>query len=95
MSTTETSRPAQAARTERPTGRPTGRPPAPTSDARPARAERAPRRRTVARHARCALAGALLAVVAIAALSSYAAQGIADARQAALDRASSHVSAPR
>lgn len=61
-----------------------------------ARAERASsRRRTVARHLGCALAGTLLAIVAIAALSSYAAQGIADARQAALDHARSHVSAPR
>lgn len=60
-----------------------------------ARAERAPsscpaRRLTVAQHLRCAVAGTLLAIVAITGLSSYAAQGIADARSAALCQA--HIS---
>lgn len=55
----------------------------------------APRRRTVARHLRAALIGTLLAIVAISGLSAYAAAGITDARQAALDHARSHVSAPR
>lgn len=49
----------------------------------------------VARHLRAALAGTLLAIVAISGLSSYAAAGIADARQAAADRARSQVSVPR
>ena len=62
---------------------------------RPARAERAPSRRTPARHLRCALAGALLAIVAISGISAYAAHGIADGRQAALDHARSQVSVPR
>lgn len=56
-----------------------------------ARAERAPsRRRTVAQHLRCAVAGTLLAIVAITGLSSYAAQGITDARSTALCQA--HIS---
>lgn len=52
-------------------------------------------RTTARRHLRCALVGTLLAVVAVTGLSAYAAQGVADARQAALDRAHSQVSAPR
>lgn len=49
------------------------------------------RRRSAARlHLRCALVGTLLAIVAITGLSSYAAQGIADARSAALRQA--HIS---
>lgn len=51
---------------------------------------RAPRpspRTTVLRHLRAALVGTLLAIVAITALSAYAAQGIADARSNALCRA--------
>lgn len=63
---------------------------------RPARAERAPSRRTaLARHLRAALAGTLLAIVAISGISAYAAAGIADARQAAADHARSQVSVPR
>ena len=53
------------------------------------------RRAEVRRHLSCALVGTLLAIVAIAALSIYAAQGIADARQAALNRAHLAVSATR
>lgn len=49
-----------------------------------ARAWRAPsRRRTVARHLRCAVAGTLPAVVAVTGLSAYAAQGVGDARSTA------------
>lgn len=56
-----------------------------------ARAGRAPaRRRTVARHLRCALVGTLLAIVAITGLSAYAAAGISDARSTALCQA--HIS---
>lgn len=56
-----------------------------------ARAERASsRRRTVAQHLRCAVAGTLLAIVAITGLSAYAAQGITDARSTALCQA--HIS---
>lgn len=56
-----------------------------------ARAERAPsRRRTVAQHLRCAVAGTLLAIVAITGLSAYAAQGISNARSTALCQA--HIS---
>ena len=44
---------------------------------------RSDRRQTLARHLRCALVGTLLAVVAVTGLSSYAAQGFADARQSA------------
>ena len=62
---------------------------------RPARAERAPYRRTAARHLRAALAGALLAIVAISGISAYAAHVIADGRQAAADHARSQVSVPR
>ena len=51
---------------------------------------RATRRRTVARHLRAALAGTLLAIVAITGLSAYAAQGIAEARSTALCQA--HIS---
>ena len=39
------------------------------------------RRTTLRRHLRAALAGTLLAVVAVTGLSAYAAQGVADARQ--------------
>lgn len=53
------------------------------------------RRGAVRRHLRSALIGTLLAVVAISGLSAYAAAGVADARQAALDHARSQVSAPR
>lgn len=48
---------------------------------------RAYRRQTLARHLRAALTGTLLAIVAITGLSAYAAQGIADARSAALCQA--------
>lgn len=48
---------------------------------------RAARHHTLARHLRAALVGTLLAIVAIAGLSAYAAQGIADARSAALCQA--------
>ena len=52
---------------------------------------RRPSRRTaLRRHLRAALVGTLLAIVAITGLSSYAAQGIADARQNALCQA--HIS---
>lgn len=47
-------------------------------------------RAEVRRHLRCALVGTLLAIVAIAGLSAYAAQGIADARSNALCQA--HIS---
>ena len=51
---------------------------------------RHPLRRTrIRRHLRCALIGTLLAIIAISGLSAYAAAGIADARQAALEQASS------
>lgn len=53
------------------------------------------RRARVRRHLRAALVGTLLAIVAIAGLSAYAAQGFADALQAALNRAHPTVSAPR
>lgn len=53
------------------------------------------RRARVRRHLRAALVGTLLAIVAIAGLSAYAAQGVADALQAALNRAHLTVSAPR
>lgn len=61
----------------------------------PRRRNRPALRSSHARHLRAALVGTLLAIVAISGLSAYAAQGIADARQAALDHARSHVSAPR
>ena len=48
---------------------------------------RSSRRTTLRRHLRSALVGTLLAIVAITGLSSYAAQGIADARSAALCQA--------
>lgn len=49
---------------------------------------RRPSRRTrVRRHLRCALTGTLLAIVAITGLSSYAAQGITEARSTALCQA--------
>ena len=68
--------------------------PAPSRRNRHAR--RSSRRRSaVRRHLRSALVGTLLAIVAISGLSAYAAAGITDARQAALDRAHSQVSAPR
>ena len=60
-----------------------------TSRRRPSRGAR------VRRHLRAALVGTLLAIVAIAGLSAYAAQGVADALQAALNRAHLTVSAPR
>lgn len=59
------------------------------------RRNRPSRRSALARHLRCALAGALLAIVAISGISAYAAQGIADARQAAADHVRSRVSVPR
>lgn len=61
----------------------------------PRRRNRPSRRSALARHLRCALAGALLAIVAISGISAYAAHGIADGRQAALDHARSQVSVPR
>lgn len=49
---------------------------------------RRPSRRTRARrHLRCALAGTLLAVVAVTGLSAYAAQGVTNARSTALCQA--------
>lgn len=56
----------------------------------PYRVGRACRGTTVRRHLRAALAGTLLAIVAITGLSSYAAQGIAEARSTALCQA--HIS---
>lgn len=54
----------------------------------PTSPRRHPSRRTrVRRHLRCALAGTLLAIVAISGLSAYAAAGITDARSTALCRA--------
>lgn len=53
-----------------------------SSQTRPSR--RRPSRRTRARrHLRCALTGTLLAVVAVTGLSTYAAQGVTDARSTA------------
>jgi len=49
----------------------------------------------VARHLRAALTGIALAAALLTSLQLYAAAGITDARQAALDRAHSQVSAPR
>lgn len=54
------------------------------------RAGRTARGTKLRRHLRCALVGTLLAIVAITGLSSYAAQGITDARSAALCQA--HIS---
>lgn len=54
------------------------------SAAHPRRPSRGTRAR---RHLRCALTGTLLAIVAITGLSAYAAQGIANARHAALCQA--------
>ena len=48
---------------------------------------RVDRRQALVRHLRAALTGTLLAVVAVTGLSSYAAQGVADARQSALCQA--------
>ena len=59
------------------------------------RVGRRDRRVSVRRHLRAALTGTLLAIVAISGISAYAAQGIANARQAALDHARSQVSVPR
>jgi len=59
------------------------------------RVGRRDRRVSVRRHLRAALAGTLLAIVAISGISAYAAQGIADGRQAAADHARSQVSVPR
>ena len=59
------------------------------------RRRRPSRRARVRRHLRAALVGTLLAIVAIAGLSAYAAQGVADALQAAPNRAHPTVSAPR
>ena len=59
------------------------------------RAGRRDLRVSVRRHLRAALTGTLLAIVAISGISAYAAQGIANARQAALDHARSQVSVPR
>ena len=59
------------------------------------RVGRRDRRVSVRRHLRAALAGALLAIVAISGISAYAAHGIAAGRQAALDHARSQVSVPR
>ncbi len=61
----------------------------------PLRRNRPSRRSALARHLRAAMAGTLLAIVAISGISAYAAHGIADARQAALDHARSQVSVPR
>lgn len=61
----------------------------------PRRRNRPARRPAPVRHLRAVLTGALLAIVAISGLSAYAAQGITDARQAALNHARPHVSAPR
>lgn len=55
----------------------------------------AARRERARRHWRAALTGVALAAVLLTGLQAYAAQGIADARQAALDRAHLQVSAPR
>lgn len=60
--------------------------PAPSRRNRHARRS-ACRRSAVRRHLRSALIGTLLAIVAISGLSSYAAQGIADARSTALCQA--------
>ena len=71
-------------------------PAAPAVPARPsALPRRASRRTTPRRRLRCALVGTLLAVVAVTGLSAYAAQGVADAPQAAPNRAHLTVSAPR
>jgi hypothetical protein len=67
--------------------------PTPSRRNRPARRS-ARRRSAVRRHLRSAMIGTLLAIVAISGLSAYAAAGVTDARQAALDHARSHVSAP-
>lgn len=61
----------------------------------PLRRNHPSRRSALSRHLRAALAGTLLAIVAISGISAYAAQGIADARQAAADHARSQVSVPR
>ena len=55
----------------------------------------AARRDSTRRHWRAALTGVALAAALLTGLQAYAAQGIADARQAALDRAHPQVSAPR
>lgn len=55
----------------------------------------AARRARTRRHWRAALTGVALAAALLTGLQAYAAQGIADARQAALDRAHLQVSAPR
>lgn len=52
-----------------------------------ARRGRGSRRLAIVRHLRAALTGTLLAIVAISGLSAYAAQGITEARQAALCQA--------
>lgn len=49
----------------------------------PASTRRASPRTRARRHLRCALVGTLLALVAVTGLSSYAAQGVADARSTA------------
>lgn len=59
------------------------------------RVGRRDRRVSGRRHLRAALTGTLLAIVAISGISAYAAQGVADARQAAIDHARSQVSVPR
>lgn len=66
-----------------------GRPYRPAYQTAPAATDRrrAGRRQTLARHLRAALTGTLLAVVAVTGLSSYAAQGVADARSTALCQA--------
>lgn len=60
--------------------------PAVSSQARPSR-RRASRGTVVRRHLLAALVGTLLAVVAAAGLSAYAAQGVGDARPTALCQA--------
>ena len=65
-----------------------------SSDRRPSRQTRAARRRSLARHLRAALAGIALAAVLLAGLQLYAAQGIADARRAALEKAAAPAAPP-
>lgn len=66
-----------------------GRPYRPAYQTAPAATDRrrAGRHQTIARHLRAALTGTLLAVVAATGLSTYAAQGVGDARSTALCRA--------
>ena len=59
----------------------------PAARRRSRRARRPACRHGVAQHLRCALAGTLLAIVATTGLSSYAAQGVPNARSTALCQA--------